>query len=144
MALNQCPMKVQKIKKPETMLSKSQSKVMSRKNVFRKTFGVEGETAQPCALSSQKWPRTLEWNKPENIFYIFYYFKLKKDPRRKIINVSQLAFRNSNYVSRKHLNIPRFFIFVWFSMKAKTFPAHICRKKNFLFVKNMSFSCATH
>ena len=34
MALNQCPMKVQKIKKSETMLSKSQSKVMSLKDVF--------------------------------------------------------------------------------------------------------------
>ena len=34
MALNQCPMKVQKIKKAETMLLKSQSKVMSLKDVF--------------------------------------------------------------------------------------------------------------
>ena len=43
--------------------------------------------------------------------------------------MSQLAFRNFNYVSGKPMNIPCFFIFVLFSMKAKTFPAHICWKK---------------
>ena len=63
MALNQCPMKVQKIKKYETMLSKFQSKDMSRKNVFRKTFGGKGGQPRPCAFSSQKWPLTLERNK---------------------------------------------------------------------------------
>ena len=62
MELNQCPMKVQKVKKSETMLSKSQSKVMSRKNVFRKIFGGGGGGGQsrPCTFSSQKWTRTLE------------------------------------------------------------------------------------
>ena len=50
MALNQCPMKVRKMKKSETILSKSQSKVMSRMNVFRKTFGGEGGTAQALSF----------------------------------------------------------------------------------------------
>ena len=42
MALNQCPIKVQKTKNSETILSKSQSKIKSRKNVFRNNFGGEG------------------------------------------------------------------------------------------------------
>ena len=42
MALNQCPMKVQKIKESELMLSKSHSTVMSLKDVFRKA-GIFGE-----------------------------------------------------------------------------------------------------
>ena len=48
MALNQCPMKVQKIKGSETMLSKSYLKVMSLKDVFRKAkiLGEGMSTAQ--------------------------------------------------------------------------------------------------
>ena len=53
--------------------------------------------------------------------------------------MSQLAFRNFNYVSGKHMNIPWFFIFVLFSMKAKTFPAHICWKKAPPVCKNWQF-----
>ena len=62
MVLNQCPTKVQEIKKSETMLSKSQSKFMSLKDVFRKGKNLGGGETQPrsCAFSSQKWPRTLE------------------------------------------------------------------------------------
>ena len=62
MTLNQCPMKVQKIKKSETMLSKSQPKVISLKDVFRKGKNLGGGRTQPrpCTFSSQKWPRTLE------------------------------------------------------------------------------------
>ena len=43
---------------------------------------------------------------------IFFYFKLKKETRRKGVNVSQLAIRNFNDVSGKHMNTPCFFIFV--------------------------------
>ena len=47
MALNQCPIKVQKTKNSETILSKSQSKIKSRKNVFRNNFGGEGGGGSP-------------------------------------------------------------------------------------------------
>ena len=58
MELNQCPMKVQKVKKSETMLSKSQSKVMSRKNVFRKIFGGGGggDSPGPALLVARSGP----------------------------------------------------------------------------------------
>ena len=64
MALNQCPIKVQKTKNSETILSKSQPKIMSRKNVFRNNFGGErGGQPRPCTFTSQKWLHTLELNK---------------------------------------------------------------------------------
>ena len=117
----------------------SNQKICLGRMFFERLLGVRGDSPGRALLVARSGPS--HWNeiKPEKIFYIFYYFKLKKETRRKIINVSQLAFRNFRYVSGKHMNIPCFFIFVLFSMKAKTFPAHICRKKHFLFVKKTAF-----
>ena len=140
MALNQCPMKVQSLKQ---CFQNPNQKLCLGRMFLERLLGLGGQP-RPCAFSSQKLPRTLEWNKIWKGFFIFFCcFKLKKETRRKIINVSKLALRNFNYVSGKHMNIPCFFIFVLFSMKAKTFRADICRKKRFQFVKKLSFSCST-
>ena len=53
--------------------------------------------------------------------------------------MSQLAIGNFNDVSGKHMNTPCFFIFVWFSLKAKAFLAHICRKKTLPVCKKHAF-----
>ena len=122
MALNQCPMKVQKIKESELMLSKSHSKVMSLKDVFRKA-GISGEgrgTAHALRFQLPEMaPQVRTKQKLKRFFFnVFYYFELKKETRRKRTNVSQLAIRIS-IVSRKHM--AAFLFLCCFPLKPKQF-----------------------
>ena len=58
----------------------------------------------------------------------FFYFKQKKETRRKEINASQLAVRNLNNVTGKHLKTPAFYFYVVF-LEAKKYQAEIWGKE---------------
>ena len=64
-----------------------------------------------------------------------FFFKEKKETRRKGINVSQLAIRNSNDITEKHEYTLYycffFFFFTWFFLKAKTFKHIFAENEHF-------------
>ena len=55
--------------------------------------------------------------------------------------MSQLAIKNFDDVTGKHINTSCFFVFAWFSLKLKAFQGHTCRKQTLLPVceKDMLF-----
>ena len=57
----------------------------------------------------------------------FFDFKHKNETRWKEINASQLAIRNLNDNTGKHVN----FIFTWFSLKPEIFLAHFVENRHF-------------
>ena len=68
-------------------------------------------------------------------------FKQKKEARKGII-ASQLAIRNFNDITRKHMDTPCvFFIFTWFSLKAKRFQQHFCKKQTLFPVVQLVKTC---
>ena len=72
---------------------------------------------------------------------IFFDFAEKKETRRKGINTSQLAVRNFNDITRKHINIPCVFYFYVFSLKTKIFQTYFCIKQTLLPVIKLTKTC---
>ena len=59
----------------------------------------------------------------------FFDFKHKNETRRKEINASQLAIRNLNDTTGKHVNTPCFFYFYLVFFKTRNFSSTLCRKQ---------------
>ena len=75
----------------------------------------------------------------------FFYFKQKKETRRKGTNASQLAIRNFNDITGKHMNTRRVFYFYLVLFENQKISSTFLQKTNtfscYSTCENLAFSC---
>ena len=104
------------------------------KRITTQPGGVKGERAVTASGQVLLVARRVPTRKKKKLKTRFVDFKQQEEPIREGINASQLAIKNFNYITGKHMNTPNVFYFYVIFLKNQDIPSSFLQKSKLFFL----------